>query len=231
MNGHQLFSLEAISKLKQNNSAINRQQTSGKPILKPMKLSASNAIQSLMKPKDNLIKFTFGTGVYFESVVSSAKFEEITTFKIKIQQKKVETIITTDEEAIDSSINEENSFKLENNDNSEANETHIFNDAAKLYYFVKDDDSKCRYAERCNGIIHLNHGADYDRIVMRNSIGSVCLNCRLFKKMNPTDVNSNTIRLLVTDLQNECQIALLRFKDQNQKKSFLKSINDLLSKL
>lgn len=232
MIGAKLFSEEAIAKLKQRSllSGI-KAHGSLKPVLAPMKLSTNILIQSFSQNRENLIKFTFGTGMTFETSSTITVFEETRNFSQKIQPKKIAEEKINESEEKEAIPIEEKEFELQNTDNSEENENILFNNTAKLYAFVVDENEKGRYSQRFTGTLHLNECSDFSRIVMRNTLGKVCLNCRLFKQMNPSLQGQNFVKILLQNSEGNYQVSLLQFKDSSLANSFLSSLQQLLSKL
>lgn len=102
----------------------------------------------------------------------------------------------------------------------EEEEEILFDEKAILYMYKTDDDGKGVFAEKGQGNIHINRGNGFYRITMRRCVlNQICLNSRIFEKMNPT-LNKKgkkpLIQMMAQDLQDTNKLAMYRIVFQNE---------------
>ena len=213
------YNLDTLNKIKSLRSANSSADNTKKPTLKPLKYSQQS----------KEIYFSFGTGVIFSSV--SRPLESFQGASFKLEMKKV--VKTTKKEEVEPIKNEEHESGLVISGNKgEENEEILFDCPVKLYIYDRNsEDNKGQYVCRCNGILHFNKADGFYRIVIRNGVGVVCMNTRLFKGMSPSVFKDVYIRFFTMNDQNELQINLVQFKTKtlctnlfNQITSCLKNI-------
>ena len=190
---------------------------------------SSNFSSFSLKAKSQEISFTFGTGITFHSAMDPAQpFAGNQLFKIEV--KKIAKQETKEDEKDEKDHSEENESGLVlTGDAGEENEKRIYEGPAKLFVLETGSEGETRYASKGNGILHLNTSDDFDRIVLRNGLGNVCLNTRVFETMMPTIIKEKNIKFIIPH-ENEIQVNLLQFKSAKEAKELLGELQKCIDK-
>lgn len=185
------------------------------------------------------VTFNFGTSKQFTSTSNpKASFIEnrfnIGSFKpinLKLPAVKETSKEEEDENETEKSIPIEGTT-------GEEDEEILLSCKAKLYKLKdseeKDSEGKAQkvYAERGFGTLHFNKGNGFYRLIMRvDQVCSVCLNVRVFEKMNPLPHGKNSIRLMCPDETDNTKlmIIVLRLPGADEMNDLLKKLKDAIA--
>lgn len=188
------------------------------------------------------VTFNFGTSKQFTSTSNpKASFIEnrfnIGSFKpinLKLPAVKEASKEEEDENETEKSIPIEGTT-------GEEDEEILLNCKAKLYKLKdteeKDSNGKVQsiqktYVERGFGTLHFNKGNGFYRLIMRiDQVCNVCLNVRVFEKMNPQPHGKNSIRLMCPDEADNTKlmIIVLRLPGADETNDLLKKLKDAIA--